>query len=56
MAAFIDLLYDFFGDVFGVLGSFTFDFAGMNVSLLSLLLALGVVGMVVTVFWGGTKY
>lgn len=55
MYLFIDMIAQFWRSLFDLLNSVVLDYAGIEVSLGALIFVPLVVGMVVTIFWKGSK-
>lgn len=55
MFEFISLLRDFWKSIISVFDSYPINFAGYNVSLISLIFAFLVIGFAISYFWKGAK-
>lgn len=55
MYKFIELVRNFYGAVFNVLDTYLFEFDGMSVSIMDILLGFIIVAIVISVFWKGAR-
>lgn len=55
MSTFFDLVFNFMHNFVATLGSYKFNFYGLNVSIVDIILGFIVMSMVVSVFWKGAR-
>lgn len=55
MTGFFDMIVDFYGSIFGVLSANTFEMYGITVSYGSILFAVLVIAIVMSVMWKGAR-
>lgn len=55
MFQFLEMITQYFGNLFNLLDDYSFDFGGVNASLLSILLGFLALSILISVFWKGAR-
>lgn len=55
MQTFFDLMFNFMNNFVNTIGQYKFNFYGLNVSIVDIILGFIVMSMVVSVFWKGAR-